>query len=194
MAKVLENKTQERPTEEQIQQLVQRAEQGDQTVLPALRKLLDESPAVWNEYGNLALQAECSLVKLAAGSNLMLSESLVRKLAALKSDIAGPSPSPLERLLSERIAACWLQTAYFDAVIAQAHGVSRLKNNELRKLQDSSHRRFLTATKTLATVRRLLRPPLTTLDLLGRPKPEANGSTQNKRLRPDPILNGVGHN
>src|SRR5262245_30801518 len=107
----------EKLTEDQIQQLVQRAEQGDLTVLPALRKLLDETPAFWEDYGSIALQAECSMVQLAAGSNVMMSESLVRKLAAMKTELAGASATPLERLLAERIAACWLYVSYCDAIL-----------------------------------------------------------------------------
>jgi len=184
----------ERLSEDEIRQLVQRAEQGDVTALPALRTLLDESPAVWNEYGNLALQAECSLVKLASGSNLMMSESLIRKLATMKAELAGPSPSPLEKLLSERIVACWLHVSYFDAVIAQTHGVSAVKANELRRMQDSAHRRFLTATKTLATIRKLLRPAPSVLDLLNKQVPETNGKVQSRRFTLAAMAKGDGKN
>jgi hypothetical protein len=147
------------PPAEELQRLLKAAEQGDLKVLPQLRHLLDHSPELWDQYGNLALHAECALVKLAAGPNVLLAESLVRKLTALKAEVAGPTPSPLERLLAERIAACWLQVAYFDAVLAQAKGVDLAKADHLRRQQESANRRYLAAVRQLATVRKFLVPP-----------------------------------
>jgi len=193
MANTPTTKPAERLTEDEIRQLVQRAEQGDVSALPALRTLLDESPAVWQQYGDLALQSECSLIRLVAGQNGMMSECLVRKLATMKAELAGASPSPLERLLAERIAACWLQTAYFDAVIAQSGGVSPVKAAELRQMQDAGHRRFLSGARTLATIRKLLRPVPSALDLLSQPVAETNGRARSQRFRLD-ALAGRGDN
>jgi hypothetical protein len=39
---------------DELRQTVRRAEEGDPSVLPVLRRLLDEHPAVWRRYGNLA--------------------------------------------------------------------------------------------------------------------------------------------
>jgi hypothetical protein len=41
-----------------------------------------------------------------AGKNLINQETIARKYAALTTERAGPQPSPLERLLVERIALC----------------------------------------------------------------------------------------
>ena len=86
----------------------------------------------------------------------MLAEALDRKVEAMKNELGGPSPSPLERLLIERVAACWLQLNYADAVAAQARDVS-LKQAELAlRRQAKAHKCYLTAIGALATVRRLL--------------------------------------
>jgi hypothetical protein len=143
---------------EALRQLVQRAEQGDLTVLPLLRAALDEEPKLWRHYGDLSLQAQASLVKLVGGTNLLLTESLVRKLAELKTELAGSSPSPLEQLLVDRVVACWLQVAYADALFAQVRDVPVAQGAELQRRQDAAHRRYLQALKTLATVRRFLPP------------------------------------
>ena len=148
----------EHPGGEELARLLQRAEQGDRSVLPALRKALDANSAIWREYGDLARHAEVSLVNLAAGPNLLLAESLSRRLAELKRELAGPSPGPLERLLAERVAACWLQVAYLDAVCAQARGVRPSEVDHARRHQDAAHRRLLAAVKTTAVVRKLVRP------------------------------------
>jgi hypothetical protein len=137
-------------------------------VLGALRQVLADKPELWQGYGDLAAQAEGALIRLAAGSNLLLSESLIRKLADLKHELGGESPSPLERLLIERVTACWLQVNYHDALVAQAQGSSPERMRMLQGQQDAAHRRHLSAIKTLATVRKLLRPPLSPVDVATR--------------------------
>src|SRR5262249_30699602 len=110
----------EQSSREELAFLLRRAEQGDQAVLPELRKLLSDTPALWEGYGDLAAQAEASLITLAAGANLLLAESLLHKTEAMKAELAGPEASPLERLLAGRVVMCWLQTSYFDVQITQA--------------------------------------------------------------------------
>jgi hypothetical protein len=142
--------------EEATAALVSRAERGDATVLPVLRELLDHRQDLWKEAGDLAVHARRSLIRLASGHNLMLAESLERKAADLRKELAGPEASPLERLLADRVVACWLQVSYWDAV--QTGEFDNAGRDAIRRHQDSAHRRFETATKNLATVRKLLAP------------------------------------
>ena len=91
--------------------VLERAERGDLSVLPVLWKLLDANPQAWQSWGDLAMQAETAWVTLVAGPNLVLKESLTRKLVALRAELAGPTPSPLVRLLVDRIVitvGCWV--------------------------------------------------------------------------------------
>ena len=136
--------------------IVSRAEQGDATVLPVLRELLDHRDDLWREVGDLAVQAQRSLIRVASGHNLMLGESLERKAADLRKELAGVDASPLERLLAERVVACWLQTSFWDAM--QTQEFDNGGRNAIRRHQDSAHRRFETAAKNLAVVRKLLTP------------------------------------
>jgi len=39
---------------------------------------------------------------------------------AMRTELAGPRPSPIERLLVQRVVACWLQVYHADAMAAQA--------------------------------------------------------------------------
>jgi hypothetical protein len=87
---------------------------------------------------------------------------------ANEQELGGESPSPLERLLIERVTACWLQVNYLDALVAQAQGSSAERVKMLQAQQDAAHRRHLSAIKTLATVRKLLRPPLSPVDVATR--------------------------
>jgi hypothetical protein len=139
--------------------LLERAESGDRSVLPTLEMLLDASPEVWRAYGDLARVAEDAWVELVAGPNLLLNESLRRKVAELKSEVlSGQSASPLERLLVERVGAGWLQTTYADAAAAQARekplGLAQLEQQQPR--QERAQKGYLAAIRTLATVRKLL--------------------------------------
>jgi len=157
-----------------LAQLLKRAEAGDRSVLPQLQRALDGNAALWRGYGDLAAHAEASLAMLAAGPNLLLAESLKRKLAALKAELGGESPSALERLLIERVTATWLQTAYFDGLLAQAGGAGEARLRALQRQQDAAHRRHLAGIKQLAVVRRLLRPAPSPLELLRAPVGETS--------------------
>ena len=163
-----------RQEEDELARLVARAERGDLTVLPALREALSSHPHVWQEYGDVSLQAEGALVRAAAGRNLLLGESLLFKLRELKAELGGESPSPLERLLVERVSASWLQTAYFDGLLAQAAGAGEARLKVLRQQQDAAHRRHLAGIKQLALVRKLLRPAPSPLELLRAPVGETS--------------------
>ena len=157
-----------------LAQLLKRAEAGDRSVLPQLQRALDGNAALWRGYGDLAAHAEASLAMLAAGPNLLLAESLKRKLAALKAELGGEAPSPLERLLVERVTATWLQTNYHDGLVAQAAGAGEARLRALQRQQDAAHRRHLAGIKQLALIRKLLRPAPSPLELLRAPVGETS--------------------
>src|SRR5262245_26108639 len=83
---------------------------------------------------------------------------MLRKLELLRAELAGPSPSPVERLLVERAVACWLQVQDADVRYAQAQpkGPSPAHNDFLQRRMDRAHRRYLSALRTLATVRKVV--------------------------------------
>ena len=148
---------QDDPVLERLQRLVQRAEQGDETVLGELRAALDVNPWVWQRFGDLGRQAEAAWLQLVAGKNLLLLEATQRKAAQLRAELAGPQPAPLERLLVERTVSCWLQTHYADAAYAQLKGATPAQHAAALRRQNSAQQRHLQAVKALATVRKLLR-------------------------------------
>jgi len=152
---------------DRLAELVQRAQQGDLTALPLLREALEGDPSLWQEYGDLAAQAQEAWLQLLAGTDYLLAESVRLKLDALRQELGAAGASPLEKLLVERIVACWLQTHYADALYAQAKGPQSTASvrQELMKRQESSQRRYLAAIKQLALVRKLLRPALSPLQL-----------------------------
>jgi hypothetical protein len=141
-------------------QLLERAQDGDRSVLPALRQLLDREAALWQHCGDLARHAEETWLRLITGKNLLLQEAIPRKLAELKAELTSPDATVLERLLVQRIGLCWLQVYFADLEEArgrtggQAHPAT---GEQLRKRLDGAHKRYLQALKQLAAVRKLLR-------------------------------------
>jgi hypothetical protein len=175
----------ETETLERLQSLVKRAEQGDESALPELRVALNANPWIWERYGDLAQQSQAAWLQLNAGPDLLLRESVERKTEQLRTELAGPGPSPLEKLLVERVIACWLQTQYTDAAYAQLQNPSPGQHTAALKRQAGSHQRYLHSIKTLATVRKLLKPAPSTLELLGYPAGKGAGD---RKQRPRPEL------
>jgi hypothetical protein len=111
--------------------------------------------------GDLARQAELSLIHEAAGENIAFREALTRKLELLRAELAGPAPTPVERLLAERVAACWLQLHDADIRLAQRGGKLTLAQADYhQRTRDRAHKRYLSAIKTLALVRKMALPVL----------------------------------
>jgi hypothetical protein len=144
-------------TEAELWALVRRAEKGDAKTVPVLRKLLSE-PSDLVEWlgGNLALQAERTIIKDAGAENLAFKEALTRKMELLRQELAGPKPTPLESLLAERIALCWLSIHLVEIRFEQyAKDLSMRQAVHWQDRIDRAHRRYLSAIRTLATVRKL---------------------------------------
>ena len=140
---------------ERLHELVNRAQQGDETALPELREALDADPALWEKAGDLSKVSLFSMVLLVSGKDLHRRECMLRKVESLRQELAGPEPTPIEKLLVERIISSWLETSYFD--VRQDHcNITLAQAGYLSRQRDSSQRRYLAAIKALATLRKLL--------------------------------------
>jgi hypothetical protein len=133
------------------------AKRGRREILPKLREVLNKDPELWRTYGNLTLQAQESWIRLIAGKDLLLAESLRRHLDQRRSELAGANASPLERLLADRLLACEIQVLYFDAHEGEHPGGQNAKLDEYRlKRQDQAQRQLIAAAKALAAVRQVV--------------------------------------
>jgi hypothetical protein len=107
--------------------------------------------------GNLATRAENTLVSVAAGNDVMMREALTKKLATLKVELGGETP--LEKLLAERVVACWLNVYYNDALHAmRMNNLTWAESEYFQRRQERANRQYLLAIRMLAQVRRLLVP------------------------------------
>jgi hypothetical protein len=146
---------------EDVDELLRRANQGDETTLPAVRKLLDEQSVFVRVMGDLAARSQNALADRAAGGDLAVREAIRRQLHALRSWLlAGPAPPPVERLLVERVLTGWLHLHSLELSYARADGLSLEVAAYYDRSLDRAQRRYLSAIKALAVVRRLALPIL----------------------------------
>jgi hypothetical protein len=148
---------------EGIRECLKRARNGETAVRPLVRKMLehDEEGILLNHYGDIFAWARTELVKIAAGNNITVQEALCRKIEAVRDELAGPNPTPLERILCERVALCWFDANETDRRFGiERSGISFQDAEYRESRRDRAHRRFLAACKTLASVRRLAGPAI----------------------------------
>ena len=144
------------PTQEEFADLVKRANTGDDAALAMMRRTLDANPEIWQRVGDLAVHAQQSLVNLIAGGNKLVSESLLRKAAEMRTELSGPKPSKMEMLAVERIVACWLEMEYLATTYPVAKGETLGQARFVLRQRESAERRFQAAMKSLTTLRTLL--------------------------------------
>jgi hypothetical protein len=138
-----------------------RAEEGDKAALRVVREHL--TPDVWQQIGDLAGHGRQIWIELVTSGNRVLEEGTRRRLAALGAELAGPEPTPLERLLVERVLATWLQVQHAEWTYANLFadgGRPFEQHTHAQKRLDRAHFRHLAAVRSLAVVRRLLGPAI----------------------------------
>ncbi len=147
------------PGSPSVLELFKRAQAGDESSMGVFKGLLDHperGPKVVEFFGNLAARAEDFAVELVAGSNLAVKAATPRKLAKLRAELEGPDPGPIERLLAERAAYCWLILWEYESALVLRKGEMSFKQFEFHQRRiDAAHRRFLSSLRTLATVQKL---------------------------------------
>lgn len=142
----------------ELKALILRVRDGDEEAVPRLREILRGAPELARKFVDPAIQAERIIIESFAGGDggLVVREALPRTLEALRVELGGKYPSPLERLLVERIAATWLQLHYFETLYAQNMNEMTILEGEFhQKRIDRAHRRHLSAVKTLAQIRKM---------------------------------------
>jgi hypothetical protein len=90
----------------------------------------------------------------------MLRESIRQNLSRIQTELGGPNPTPIERLLAERTAICWFIVNQYEDTYANAKGWSLDQAGFQHRKIDKAHARFLSAARTLAQVRKLALPTL----------------------------------
>jgi hypothetical protein len=147
-----------RVTVAKLRTLIDKAQKGDGEVVFGIRKMLDDSPDLaWRFIRGPGKMAEEALIdEFTRDKDLASKELLKHQLKSMKLEVAGENPSPLERLLAERVVATWLQVQLFDALYAFGmKGETLSQGNYRQKRLDRAHRRHLSAVRTLAQIRKM---------------------------------------
>jgi hypothetical protein len=151
---------------EETRSLITRANQGDTEAL----KILKERSKDWT----LELVAPIGFTKTiretiakpaVAEGRLYALFSLVRESELLAQNLAGPNPSPLERLLAEQISVNWLAVRAAEVLHEAAGKISIDLLPQFQSRIDAAHRRLMTSIKTLAQVQRLQIPALVQVNI-----------------------------
>jgi len=144
---------------EKLRDLLGKAHNGDEDAVPKIRQILTEHPDLARQFADVARIAEDALIEvMTKEQDLAAKELILCQLEAVREEIAGKNPSPLERLLSERVVVTWLEVQYFEALYAQNMRNLRMPQAEHhQKRLDRAHRRHLSAIRALAQIRKLLK-------------------------------------
>ena len=153
----------------ELRALSKKAEAGDKEARKKLRLMVRaSSPEVIGRASDIGRKMGQTLAHTASGGNLLMEEALLAKLDAMRAEIAGEDPTPLEVLLTERVVSLWMLTSLLEALIATQY--RRVVDDSSERLSpyyivqqsrilESATRRYLAAIKELARVRKLQGTP-----------------------------------
>lgn len=142
----------------QLRELVRRVDAGDEEAIVEFREQL-QNPLVVEQFGGDlpgAIQRTVFDRFKEVGQHAEM--ALATKLRTIRESLALPTESPLLQLLAERVSICWLHV-YFLEWLASGRRDPWI-HQLLHQLVDRVHRRYLSALKTLAEVRRLNLPAI----------------------------------
>jgi hypothetical protein len=147
----------------ELQELADKAEGGDDGArLELRRRLREESPEVVAGCSDSARSYRRLLAERSSGGNPLRKEAISERAGRMALELAGENPTPLEVLLSERVASLWVLVELQEALLAawyyKAKATSPTFVLQMARLQESAHRRYLAAIKTLAQVQKLQGP------------------------------------
>jgi len=146
-----------------------KAREGDVT---ELNRLYDNIPSLAQIIGKKLLQAEGEIIKWFGE----LGEGPLLYLDSMRDELGYATASGLERLLMDRVVVCWLrvQQAEHIKVDKDKDGITLQWATVWERRLAIAHRNFLSACKTLAQVRKLLKPRVTQVNIGGQQVNVAN--------------------
>jgi hypothetical protein len=151
---------------EELRDHIIRAQEGDEEAIANMEASLEQLPSIARRFGNLNLLVEQGFVERASGNNPVKQKSLNITLREMREELAGPNPSPLEKLGVERVVSCWLQLHYAEHLYERNLPKLVLTEDDYYpKRLDRLHRRYLSAMRSLAQVRKLLKPKVAQINI-----------------------------
>jgi hypothetical protein len=146
----------------ELQELSDKAQDNEGARQELRRRLAKEAPEVVARCSDTARTYRRLLAKRSSGGSPLVKEAISERARRMALELAGENPTPLEVLLSERVASLWVLVECQEALLAawyyKADAVSPAFVVQMARLQESSNRRYLGAIKTLAQVQKLQGP------------------------------------
>jgi hypothetical protein len=138
--------------------LLARADTGDGAALAEVKAAFDKAPETWRRIGSGFRRAMEGMV-LNTTEGPVRQEAARRDLDDLAEDLAGKDAPPLERALAARCALALYELDCLTEMAAMAGAAAGLRHLDLIEALDRrrqrAHARAMSATRTLALVRRL---------------------------------------
>jgi hypothetical protein len=149
-----------------LRDLVIRGHDGDEEALAKMDTVLEEIPSIARKFGNLNVMVEEGFIERTSSNSPFRQKSLRVNLEHMREELAGPNPSPLEKLGAERVASCWLQLHYAELIYNQSLPKLSLRQDDYyQKRLDRLHKRYLSAMRSLAQVRKLLKSKVAQINI-----------------------------
>ncbi len=155
-------RTPARPAEPlDFKRLRDRVLRDDPTAREAVVRALAEAPtqAIRAFFGDLEFNVTALLINDLSSRSSLVSEAIQARLAQLRLELGAEGAGMFERVLIEDCVRSWLylMAAEDEHYVSRPYGTPREREQSLA-LCDRAHRRFLSAMKTLAQVRKLALP------------------------------------
>ena len=109
----------------------------------------------WRAYA-VGSVSRCFAAKVLGNGDPLTQEIVLLKADALRRELAGETPTPLESLLVGHVVIQWMELAHAQMRAADPRGGSLAQAALEIKRAESAQRKYLAAMKTLAVVRHLL--------------------------------------
>lgn len=143
----------------QLKSLTDRITRGEREARGELRALLKEDWEIWNAAADLEGLTEKVLLGLVTSERNPLGIELFgEQVDALRRELLGVEPTPLEKLMVGRLVLSWLFAAMTDHMLACALEQNKTAADYWARVAATADRRVQSAVKTLALVKRLQLP------------------------------------
>lgn len=138
-------------------EIILKARQGEESARDGMREIVARyGPRGMSPLADIVRDG---LLEQVCDESIAMYEDIRYQMVNLRGELAGPASGPLEHLLADRVALCWLHVHYFELRVSKHLGSDSPKQSEYyQRCLESAHRRYLGSIRSLAQVRRLQLP------------------------------------
>ena len=163
----------------ELRESIARAQDGDEEAIANMEASLEQIPSLARKFGSLNLLVDQGFTERATGYDPVKKKSLTITLKQMREELAGPNPSPLETLGAERVVSCWLQLHYAELLYeCNLPKIVLTEDDYYQRRLDRLHRRYLSAMRSLAQVRKLLKQKVAQINIGEKQQINTGGALQ----------------